>query len=342
MMKIAAFPAFKSKKNPYQLLLYKHLKDIDNTVVDEFGAKNIIVNRYDIIHIHWPESNKLKRNVFVAFSYVIVFTLLILIAKLKGAKIIWTIHNIQPHEQKSKFLENLLYWMFTRLVDGFIVMNAQTTDKSIDKYPALKGKPHQVILHGHYKGSYPNIITVAEARSNLGLNAGDKVYLILGQIRPYKGVEGLIDAFKKVKDRSFKLIIAGSVDVEGPYFRKLNEMIAGDERVILIPEFIADDVLQNYINACDIVVLPYKYLLNSGALFLALSFNRPVLVPAQETVKDLVVEYGEQWIIGYDVLDEDALIFGMNTISNKQDNILDMADRNWDKIAMETFNFFKG
>jgi len=66
-MKIAAFPGLRANPNPYQKLLYTAIVK-QNHIVEEFTWKNILLKKYHIIHIHWPESNKFRKNNIVGFS----------------------------------------------------------------------------------------------------------------------------------------------------------------------------------------------------------------------------------------------------------------------------------
>jgi beta-1,4-mannosyltransferase len=53
------------------------------------------------------------------------------------------------------------------------------------------------------------------------------------------------------------------------------------------------------LRAADLVVLPYREILNSGSAILALSFARPVLVPAQGAMTELQRDMGREWVRTY-------------------------------------------
>ena len=55
-----------------------------------------------------------------------------------------------------------------------------------------------------------------------------------------------------------------------------------------------------YLPATDLVVLPYRDILNSGSAVLALSFDRPVLVPRRGSLGDLQNHVGRQWVRTYE------------------------------------------
>ena len=59
-------------------------------------------------------------------------------------------------------------------------------------------------------------------------------------------------------------------------------------------------ILRHFFLACDLVALPYRKIMNSGALFLALSFGRPVLVPEMGSMREHFELFGSPWIRLYE------------------------------------------
>jgi len=55
-----------------------------------------------------------------------------------------------------------------------------------------------------------------------------------------------------------------------------------------------------FLRAADLVVLPYTETINSGSALLALSFDRPTLVPAMGAVPDLYQLTGDNWVRRYE------------------------------------------
>ncbi len=336
-MKIAAFPAFRTKQNPYQNLLYSAMQKHD-IVVKEFNWKNVLFDSFDIVHIHWPESNKLRKTILIAISYIIAFNILLKATKLKGAKVVWTTHNIQSHEKKFPLLEKIHFKFFTKMADGVIAMNEPTIDKIKNQYPAFNNKPFIVIPHGHYKEWYKNDISFIDARTRFNLSVNDKVFLILGQLRPYKGLETVITYFKQAAHLQYKLLIAGK---EIPSYKEsLEALIDNNNRIIFRPGFIADDALQNYFNAADVVILPYNDMLNSGVLLLALSFNKTILMPYFETMAELTEQYAD-WIVTYSVLSDAVLEKALVKAASNKNKKTNMQNLDWNIIADKTVRFYK-
>jgi glycosyltransferase involved in cell wall biosynthesis len=167
-----------------------------------------------------------------------------------------------------------------------------------EKHSKSKQLPAYIIPHGHFRGAYPDKVTKAKARDKLGLEDGS-VILFFGQIRRYKNVPKLVTCFRETASPDWILLIVG--EPRDPLVA--NEVICGAancNRIRLAMKFINDDCLQIYLRASDLVVLPYTDILNSGAAILALSFDRPVLVPAKGAMSDLQALVGKRWVMTYD------------------------------------------
>ena len=193
-----------------------------------------------------------------------------------------------------------------------------------------------VIPHGNYIKIYPNQISRQEARRQLGLSRDSYVYLFLGLLRPYKGLEDLVDSFKQMKSPELRLLVAGRVFGVKNYESELKKMCQGDVRINLIPEFIADEAIQVYLNAADIFVLPYKDITTSGAAFLALSFGRPIIAPSIASFPEVVTP---QSGILYDPQKTDSLVSALQESKKhfwSETEILAYAHQfDWDKLGKQ-------
>ncbi|WP_445725692.1 glycosyltransferase, partial [Flavobacterium sp.] len=107
------------------------------------------------------------------------------------------------------------------------------------------------------------------------IEENDFVYLYLGFIKPYKGIEELISAFKSLKINNKKLIIAGNV-LNKDYF---NSIFEKNKDILFVNKFIENDELQYFYNSANVVVLPFKKVENSGSAILAMGFKKVVVAP---------------------------------------------------------------
>jgi glycosyltransferase involved in cell wall biosynthesis len=109
----------------------------------------------------------------------------------------------------------------------------------------------------------------------LNIKKNDFVYLYLGFIKPYKGIEDLITNFKKLNIANKKLLIAGKIFNES-YFQKI---FSSDENILFVNKFIKNDELQYFFKSANVIVLPFKKVENSGSAILAMGFKKVVIAP---------------------------------------------------------------
>ncbi len=69
---------------------------------------------------------------------------------------------------------------------------------------------------------------------------------------------------------------------------RINKESMEKDKILAHLEFIPDDEVQIYMNASDVMVLPYTNVLTSGAAILALSFYKPVIAPKKGLLPELV------------------------------------------------------
>ena len=103
---------------------------------------------------------------------------------------------------------------------------------------------------------------------------------------PEKGLHDLIEAFRSLEG-DYKLVIAGDADHETDYSRKLRQMAAEDDRIILTGYITGEPLNQVYTHAC-LFVLPSYHEGLPIALLEAMSYGLPVLVsdiPAHKEVE---------------------------------------------------------
>jgi len=231
----------------------------------------------NVLHVHWPEL------LYASSSWPRSFRLLaatvggLLWAKVTGCKIVYTVHNVSPHEQPFPWLDRIASRVLLRVVDALHVHNERARLSLVQTWGPRKRI--YVVPHGSYVGAYVNQCTKQEARERLGLAANAFVYLFLGQIRRYKGVEDLVAAFGRLTDSTCRLVIAGNVH-DPAYAQSLAQITQKMARIRTRFEYVPDSEVQYLMNACDVCVLPYRAVTTSGAAVLAFSFGRPIIAPA--------------------------------------------------------------
>jgi len=299
-MRILAHPAFKNRReNPYNASLCTALAAIPGVTVAEFTNRRVLLERWDIVHVHWPDTPLQRRSTPSAILYTCVLLARLFWARLLGAKIVWTVHNLLSHGKTRPRIEKWLWKSFIPLVDSCIHLSNAGRDMALKSFPALASKSNAVVPHGHYRDAYPNNGDRAEARALLGMPANAPVITFVGQIKAYKNVSTLIRCFIEAAHPSALLLIAGRPG-DSTIEADLRTAARRQPRVITHFGLIPDDRMQLYLNACDLAVFPYRDILNSGSAILALSFNRPALVPARGAMAELQQLSGPGWIYTYE------------------------------------------
>jgi glycosyltransferase involved in cell wall biosynthesis len=137
------------------------------------------------------------------------------------------------------------------------------------------------------------------ARRRLGIPDNVPSLLFFGQMRRYKNVDGLLEAFRSWDCPEAVLTVAGRANNHA-YRAELVNAAARDPRVRMQSDYISNDAVSELFAAADLVVLPFRRILNSGSVMLALSFARPVLVPRTAVFEELSRVVGPFWVRCFD------------------------------------------
>jgi glycosyltransferase involved in cell wall biosynthesis len=102
------------------------------------------------------------------------------------------------------------------------------------------------------------------------------VILFFGLLRPYKGIDTLLEAFRRIEGA--ELWIVGNPRMELGPLRQLADEAPG--RVRFLARFVEDDEIPALMRRADVVVLPYRDAEHSGVLYAALAFGKPLVLSA--------------------------------------------------------------
>lgn len=243
--------------------------------------------RVDVIHFHFLEHHYAAGNTHASGLLLMKFVVKLLLAKLLGYRIVWTLHNLYPHEKLyPEYIGQFAHLAMAQLAD-VIIVHCETAQRALAK-KYYRRRNVCTIFHPSYIGVYPNKGSKNEAKERLNLSEHQRMILFLGTIRAYKGVEQLVKAFQRVNDENLVLVIAGKLWHTMSERNLIQDNLHSDKRIVLVPQFIPDTDLQIYYNAADAVVLPYTNVLSSGSALLAMSFGCPVIAPSVGCLTDLI------------------------------------------------------
>jgi len=197
----------------------------------------------------------------------------------------------------------------------------------------VKDKIH-IIPHGNY---IP-FIKVSEdkeaSREYLALPRNKTILLFFGMIKKVKGLDVLLESFKKVvvEHSDLVLLIAGRPwEHDFDSYQKIIDKNHLAENIILHTKFIADHDVRHYYCASDLVVLPYKRIYQSGVLIMTLSYIRPVLASDLLPLKEIIVD------------NENGFLFKSEDVNDLADKLkLILADKkNLENVSKNGYNFIK-
>jgi glycosyltransferase involved in cell wall biosynthesis len=183
--------------------------------------------------------------------------------------------------------------LLLKLCHGYCVHN-EADRAALEEAYGLGDKPIRIIPHGPYD-QYAGGDEDAPAEAGANGREPDVCELLyFGVIRPFKGVDDLLEAFAELDDeevKRFRLTVVGET-WEG--FTKPVEMIAEHrhrDRITLVNRYVADEEVGAFFRAADAVVLPYHRSSASGPLHLAMSQGLPAVVTAVGGLVEAAGEY---------------------------------------------------
>lgn len=299
---------------------------------------------YDVLHLNWLHyfyrSSDLETTVkrYTSFAENLTF------ARSLRYRIIWTIHNLYPHERPFPEVDHLARLLVCQLAHDVIAHCNYAADLARKMF--YRTKKLHVIPHGHFIDVFPNEISRQEARKKLNIPEEAFVYLFFGNARTYKGIESLIDAFCNAAEADALLVLMMRQAFNPQYGDEVKKVAERDERIhVFTSPFFANSEFQIYLNSADVAVLPFSEVLTSGSAIAALSFGKPVILPRLGCLPELI---DDTMGLLYDPNDERGLEKALLEIRKRD---LKAAGRasferarklDWDIIASRIAELYKG
>ncbi|MGN0169697.1 MAG: glycosyltransferase family 4 protein [Lachnospiraceae bacterium] len=219
--------------------------------------KEVKCGKYQIIHVQTFKNAKVEMRLYKR--------------KRKETKLIHTVHNLLPHEAKDEDKE--LYSGFYNICDALIVHNEECKHQLMSSFGIKEDKIY-VIPHGTYSIILPKEIEKKRKKTH---------FLMFGVIRQYKGLDILLKAISmipKSERQQVEFIVAGRQYLnQNPVdYNEMAQELGITDCVQLILRRIDDAELPELFGWADVCLFPYREIYGSGALLMAYSYNKPVIV----------------------------------------------------------------
>ncbi|MEX2196084.1 MAG: glycosyltransferase family 4 protein [Thermoleophilaceae bacterium] len=189
----------------------------------------------------------------------------------RGRPRVLTAHDVLPREPRPGQIAATR--RLVRRMDAVVVHSEHGAARLRDELGADAGRV-RVIPHG----SFDYLTRLPEERPlppELAAVEGP-VVLCFGLLRHYKGIDVLLEAFRSVEGA--ELWIVGMPRIPLEPLRELAARVPGTVR--FVPRFVTDPEIPAYFRRADLVVLPYREIDQSGVLYTALAFGKPLLLSA--------------------------------------------------------------
>lgn len=294
-------------------------KSTDAVVYAFLASFRSLFGKYDVIHYH-----AIGPSVFLLIPHWL------------GKKTVSTVHGLNYKTPKwrglgakfMKFGEEIV----AKYADEIVVLSNEQKNYFIEKYN------RETVYIPNGTRIYENE-PVDEIKSKYGLEKGTYI-LFLSRVVPGKGLEYLLDAYRKI-DSDLRLIIAGGTEYM-PNFRKMiEEKVKKDDRVQLIG-FVEGKTLRELYSNARLFVFPSEAEGMPMCLLEAMSFNCPCLV--SDIPENL--EVGSNYVQSFkskDVKDlQSKLEYCLNEepAVNSRQYIID--NYSWDKVIQKTLECYEG
>lgn len=270
-------------ENPYQILLKQELNKQGVRVIGNppLSLLRLLLGRdgLDVVHVHWPHG--LYKN---PRQFLHVLIMLVAYRLLKN-NVVWTVHELDAYESHYPRIDAWFRAVLMKLCCRLFVHGEYTRHEVQARHGFVR--PIDIARHPSYIGWYKDEATREQARQKLGLPETALVYLFFGYVKPYKGVEDLIEAFRSVQESQAILLVVGK-PLDEKIRNKIESLASADPRIRTSLGYIADDDIQYYFRAADVVVFPFRHTQTSGSLMLALSYGCPVIAPAIATLPEYI------------------------------------------------------
>jgi len=242
----------------------------------------------DLVAINWW-------TLFLAPEFALIARLL----RAHGIPSVFLCHNLFDHD--SGAFKRMLAMRLLSQANAYVVHTKAHADLLRQIFPAKTVRMH---AHPTYD-SYPQPTKVLPKRGRLEL-------LFFGFIRPYKGLDSLIDALGLLADSDVHLTVVG--EPWGPPEELVKRVYTSKApNIELHLEYVNASTAADYFARADLVVLPYRRATGSGVAAMAYHYDKPVLATRVGGLSDIVENGRTGFLVDPDAPQQLAAILRMQS-----------------------------
>ncbi|WP_322816023.1 glycosyltransferase [Chloroflexus sp.] len=247
-----------------------------------------------------------------------------------ATKIAMICHNVLPHDGGG-VIDRRLAMTVLRRADALIVHSEP------DRYRARALLPHARIVKA-FLPTYEPILTNAASAVNAALRHQwqvpdrRRILLFFGFVRPYKGLEYLIQALAEVRQQlDVHLLVVGEIWGSPAYYQRYAAEFGVTEAITFVDRYVSNEELPAIFSTADVVVLPYVSATQSAVVQLAFGFGKPVITTNVGGLPEVV----QDGVTGLIVPPQDAHALAQAIVHYFQDNLAPCLTANVQASATE-------
>ena len=278
-------------ESDYLFLLYKPLlnnSDYRILSLSVFGhykfVMKSITSKNVILHYHWLEFQDIKSLLGMPWKLVCI-----MLFKLFGGKIVWTVHNLEPHDRKFLNLHLRIHRWMAGISDKIHIHAESTANLIKDKFNADVNK-FCLLPHPSFPAQrIDRQESINYLNSSFGwqLASSRPIALIWGNISLYKNIEHLLNLITE-QNLDVQVIIAGPIKKGQETLTERITLKCDEETDFYCnPSFIEEKDIPFFFGATDFCLFNFSQILTSGSVEMALSYNKDIIAPRTGSLTEL-------------------------------------------------------
>lgn len=282
---------YHAPKTDYLYLLYKPLIQSSDIKIESVSALKhyefvlkAFFSENVILHYHWLEFQDLKSLAGIPWKLFCIW-----LFTMFGGKLVWTIHNLEPHNQKWIKLHHKIHrWMAAR--SSKLCIHCPYVAPIVQKKYNVDGEKLVWVPHPSFPADFKSReISIAYLSKKFGINIRpDKPLLLLfGNISMYKGIEEMLNLISSA-ELDVDILIAGPIKKgESLLSDRINRRTETNPNLHLLYRFIEEKWIPYIFGATDICVFNFSSIFTSGSVEMALSYRKKIIAPQMGCLNEL-------------------------------------------------------
>ncbi len=256
--------------------------------------------KYEVVNVHWPEAifgwkEPTKKDLDLLEREIQMWK--------KHSKLIYTRHDARRHEGMTPTYQNL-FRIIEENADGFIHLGLVSQKQMQEKFPSAV---HSIIFHPLYEKAYRPVEKTI-AREKLKIQQNSLVVMASGRIRSKAERDMVLKGFNSLPAKN-KVLLSNNMlpfryNLEFPGRVKLKKLVDVNKLLsrLVVKNYQPPKYLFHYgfskpedlaimMSAADIVFIPRIDILNSGNIYLGLTFRKVVVGPSVENLEEQLKKF---------------------------------------------------